>query len=62
MSAPVMRVTYNHGRLEIVTTSAGHEAWKGFVLRLVHVLSEELEIDLESRGGGGGPPRKESKT
>ncbi len=48
---PGVRLTYDEGRLEVVTTSAGHEAWKEFVLSLVRVLSEELEIDLESRGG-----------
>ena len=46
-----LRVTYDRGRLEIVTTSAGHEARKELILRLVHVLSEEMGIELESRGG-----------
>ena len=48
---PGIRVTYNRGRLEIVTTSSEHENWKEFIIRLVHVLCEELNVSLESYGG-----------
>ena len=48
---PGVRVTYNQGRLEIVTTSSEHEQWKEFVLRLVQVLCEELGLNLQSYGG-----------
>jgi Uma2 family endonuclease len=58
---PGVRVTYDQGRLEIVTTSAGHEAWKEFVLSLVRILSEELEIDLESRGGTTEKRKRDAK-
>ena len=56
-----MRVTYDQGRLEIVTSAAGHEAWKEFILRLVHVLSEELGINLESRGGTTQKRKRDAK-
>jgi Uma2 family endonuclease len=48
---PSVRVTYNQGRLEIVTTSSEHEDWKEFILRLVQVLCEELGLNLQSYGG-----------
>ena len=48
---PGMRITYNQGRLEIVTTSSEHEEWKEFILRLVQVLCEELSLNLQSYGG-----------
>jgi len=48
---PGVRVTYDQGRLEIVTTSAAHEKRKDFILRLVHVLSEKLQVGIEALGG-----------
>jgi Uma2 family endonuclease len=47
---PGVRITYDHGRLEIVTTSSEHEDWKDFILRLVHILCEESHLDLQSYG------------
>jgi len=48
---PGLRVTYDQGRLEIVTTSFRHEQWKEFILGLVRVISDELNIPIESAGG-----------
>jgi Uma2 family endonuclease len=48
---PGVRITYNQGRLEIVTTSSEHEQYKDFVLRLVQVLCEESDLELQSYGG-----------
>jgi Uma2 family endonuclease len=48
---PNIRLTFDQGRLEIVTTSRVHEFWKETVLRLVHSLCEELNRDMESYGG-----------
>jgi len=48
---PGIRVTYDRGKLEIVTTSSEHEAWKEFILCLVFVLCEELNLNLQSYGG-----------
>jgi Uma2 family endonuclease len=47
---PGMRVSYDQGRVEIMSPTTEHEEYKGFILRLVHVLAEELDIILESRG------------
>jgi len=47
---PGVRVTYDRGRLEIMSPSLQHEDDKEFILRLAHVLAEELGIPLESRG------------
>ncbi len=48
---PGVRITYDRGRLEIVTTSHQHEDWKEFILGLVRILCEELHLDLQSYGG-----------
>ena len=46
-----VRITYDRGRLEIVTTSTVHEVWKEFILLVVYVLCEELQLNLHSCGG-----------
>src|SRR5688572_29367395 len=45
-----VRVTYDDGRLEVVTPSRQHEKSKDFILRLAHVLAEEFGLSLESFG------------
>lgn len=45
-----MRVSYDDGKLEIMSPSHEHEEYKEFVLRLVQVLSDESNITLETRG------------
>src|SRR4051812_36781744 len=45
-----VRVTYDQGRLELMTLSTRHEAWKSFVGRLIAVLAEELGIDIACFG------------
>lgn len=47
---PGVRVTYDCGRLEIMSPSLEHEDYKEFILALARVLAEELRIPLESRG------------
>jgi Uma2 family endonuclease len=47
---PALRVTYDDGRLQIVSTSPEHEGYKDFILRLVQVLSEVRGVTLETRG------------
>jgi Uma2 family endonuclease len=49
-SHPAYRVSYDCGRLTIMGPLAEHEEYKETILRLVHILSEELGINLESRG------------
>ena len=47
---PGIRLSYDEGRLEIMTPSAEHEEYKEFILRLAQVFSEERGIPLETRG------------
>ena len=47
---PGHRLSYDRGRLIVVSPSAEHEHYKEFVFRLVLTLSEELGLTLESRG------------
>lgn len=46
-----LRITYDRGRLEIVTTSPAHEKWKEFVQNLVSRYCEEAGLHMESYGG-----------
>jgi Uma2 family endonuclease len=45
-----VRVTYDQGRLVIVSPSTKHEKCKEFILRVADVLASELGTDLESFG------------
>lgn len=47
---PGLRVTYDDGRLEIMSPSDEHEEYKDTIVAFARVLSEELGIALESRG------------
>jgi hypothetical protein len=46
-----IRITYDQGRLEIVTTSRLHEFWKVTVLLLVYEACQELDFHMEGYGG-----------
>ncbi len=45
-----LRVSYNQGRLEIMSPSAKHEKYKNLLHDLVMILSDELERDVLSFG------------
>jgi len=47
---PGLRLTYRQGTLEIMTLSKLHESLKTFITRLLQILSEEYEIELETCG------------
>src|SRR5262249_50980916 len=47
---PGLRLSYNEGRLEVMSPLSDHEDYKEFVSHLARVLSEELNIPLEPRG------------
>src|SRR6267142_3449617 len=47
---PGVRATYDQGKLEIVTTSRKHEKYKDFLVRVLHILGEELRLDIEFSG------------
>ncbi|HEV7889728.1 MAG TPA: Uma2 family endonuclease [Pyrinomonadaceae bacterium] len=49
-SHPGHRLSYDCGRLIIVSPSAEHEHYKEFALRLIHILSDEMGLDIETRG------------
>lgn len=48
---PSARVSYDDGRLEVVTTSGRHERIKELVLRLAEILATDSGRPLESYGG-----------
>lgn len=45
-----VRMTYDRGELEIMTTSARHESHKSLIARLLEALTEELNIEIRSLG------------
>jgi Uma2 family endonuclease len=47
---PGVRLTYDRGRLEIMTVSRIHERWKGVLARLLEMLTLELRIPLVCGG------------
>jgi Uma2 family endonuclease/predicted nucleotidyltransferase len=47
---PGMRVTYDQGRLEIMSPSPEHEIYKEAVARMVYALCDELELNVEGLG------------
>jgi Uma2 family endonuclease len=49
-SHPGHRLSFDCGRLDIMSPSTEHEEYKESIYSLVRVMSEELDITLESRG------------
>ena len=47
---PGLRVTYDEGRLEIMSPLPEHEEYKEFISRMVYLLGDELDINVEPRG------------
>ena len=47
---PGMRVSYDEGRVEIMSPTYEHEEYKDFIYSMVRDLSKELKIKLETRG------------
>ena len=58
---PGVRVSYDEGRLEIMSPLPEHEEYKESVLCLARALSEELGIPLETRGSATWKRRKIQK-
>jgi Uma2 family endonuclease len=46
---PHVRLTYDHGRLEIMTLSSEHEGYAGLFTHLISVLTEELNMPFLAR-------------
>jgi Uma2 family endonuclease len=49
-SHPAHRLTYDRGRLVIMSPKREHETYKVFIGRLVYALSEELGVEVEATG------------
>ena len=49
-NTPHLRVSYDRGRLKIVSISAGHEHYSTVIHDLVVTFSDELDIMIEARG------------
>ena len=47
---PALRMTYDRGRLEFMTTSPEHEKLKRRLARLIETLAEECNLSLEPAG------------
>ncbi|HEX8282206.1 MAG TPA: Uma2 family endonuclease [Pyrinomonadaceae bacterium] len=47
---PGHRLSYDSGRLIIVSPKREHEFFKAFVSRVVHALAEELSLNIEATG------------
>ena len=47
---PGVRVSYDHGRVVIMSPTTEHEEYKDLILRIAHILAEELGVALEPRG------------
>src|SRR5918911_5666762 len=47
---PGYRVSYDRGRLEIMSPRSDHEQPKDFILSLARIVSEEIDTTLETFG------------
>jgi Uma2 family endonuclease len=56
-----LRVSYDEGRLQIVSPTHEHEEYKEFILRLAQVLAEETNVTLETRGSATYRRRQKAK-
>ncbi|HXD32718.1 MAG TPA: Uma2 family endonuclease [Pyrinomonadaceae bacterium] len=45
-----IRVTYDQGRLEIMSPSTKHEAAKEIIARMTYMISEEMDVAIEALG------------
>ncbi len=55
------RISYDNGKLEIISPSRKHELYKGLISRLVDVLTEELNLEYVSFGAMTWRRKKKSK-
>ncbi len=47
---PGCRVTYNDGKLQIMSPRPDHEEYKRFIERIIDTVSDELDVNVEPRG------------
>lgn len=58
---PAVRVTYDQGRVEIMSPLRKHEKYKEFVGDLIKALADELDIGIESSGSATWKRKKDAK-
>jgi Uma2 family endonuclease len=58
---PGLRISYDSGRLTVVSPLPEHEEYKGTIYGLVLILAEELDLNLETRGSATYRRQRESK-
>lgn len=58
---PGVRVTYDQGKLEIMSPLRKHEKYKEFIGDLVKALADELDINIESSGSTTWKRKKDAK-
>ena len=58
---PGMRVSYDEGKVEIMSPSPEHKDYKEFVYSLARVISEESNITLETRGSATFRQKRKAK-
>ena len=58
---PGVRITYDQGRLEIMSPLPEHEEYKEFIARLVYVLCDDLDVNVEPRGSATWKKKSEGK-
>ena len=45
-----VKITYDRGRLEIMSPSQKHERFKEIIARIVYLIADEMNIPIESLG------------
>ena len=58
---PAVRVSYDAGRLEIMSPHSGHEEYIRFIERIIHALGDALDLNVEPRGATTWKKRRDRK-
>ena len=58
---PDLRITYDQGRLDIVSTSRAHERRNRFVVQMVWLLADHFNVEVEDIGGTTEKRKREQK-
>jgi Uma2 family endonuclease len=58
---PGVRVTYDEGRLEIMSPRPEHEEYKRFIEKIIDALGEHMDLNVEPRGSATWKKKQASK-
>ena len=58
---PGVRVSYDQGKLEIMSPLTEHEEYKDFIARIVYALCDELDLNVEPRGSSTWKRKRDMK-